>query len=66
MDREQFARHVREALAHLYDPVFLREHPLRASLAPEGEPISGEGLQQILAEAIQQLKSVSVWGMLQL
>ncbi|MBI2942157.1 MAG: response regulator [Chloroflexi bacterium] len=55
MDREDFARNVREALAHLYDQPFLEQHPLRALLV--GESASpAEDLQRVLVEAIHQLK----------
>lgn len=56
MDREQFSRYVREALAHLYDQTLLDTHPLGTLLAPDGESPAAGSLQQILVEAIQQLK----------
>ena len=41
IDRDQFRRHVQDALAHLYDALYLREHPLaRLAAAPE-RPGSG-------------------------
>jgi CheY-like chemotaxis protein len=56
IDREQFARHVRESLGRIYDREYLEGHPLRECLVASPEPGSVETLQQILFEAIQQLK----------
>jgi predicted ATPase/DNA-binding CsgD family transcriptional regulator len=56
-----FGRLVRDALAHLYDPVALRAHPLNRRFGPEGAPGAGSGrageaLRRRLLEAIDRLR----------
>lgn len=55
IDREQFARLVREALPNLYEPELLAANPLRGLLVSENEPMPTDALQRILFEAIHQL-----------
>ncbi|GAB4566085.1 MAG: hypothetical protein Kow0047_17200 [Anaerolineae bacterium] len=57
MDREVFARLVKEALTHLYDHAYLQAHPLSALLAAEGEvPIGGMTLHRVLMEELEALR----------
>jgi predicted ATPase/DNA-binding CsgD family transcriptional regulator len=56
-----FGRLVRDALAHLYDPVALRAHPLNRRFGQEGAPgagpgRAGEALRRRLLEAIAGLR----------
>jgi hypothetical protein len=67
-DPAAFARQVRDALAHLYDPVALQTHPLARSLGldaprasgarerPGSQPPVGRALRQRLVEAIAALR----------
>jgi non-specific serine/threonine protein kinase len=53
-----FARQVRDALAHAYDPIYLRAHPLAATAAA-ADPAArgmGEALQRALEAAIDALR----------
>jgi hypothetical protein len=53
---DDFARQVRDALAHLYDPAYLQTHPLVALVpADPGARATGRGkaLRQIVVEAIE-------------
>ncbi len=54
--REQFLRHLRYALNHLYDPDRLRDNPLAISLGIAGQPNTPSELRRILTEAIESLK----------
>ncbi|HYY87246.1 MAG TPA: hypothetical protein VFA49_00500, partial [Chloroflexota bacterium] len=60
-DKTDFARHVRSALARLYDPIALQAHPLARATAgysphPGRGSQLGEVLRQRLLEAIEALK----------
>lgn len=57
MDRATFNQHVRDALAHLYDPPRLQNHPL-AELLGVARPSMGRppSLGQLLLDAIEQLR----------
>ena len=56
MERAEFARLVREVLAHLYDQPYLEKSPVRTLLASGDAPITVEELQRTLVEAIRQLQ----------
>lgn len=57
LDRDIFARQVQDALTHLYDHVYLRQHSLARLLAADpGEVAQGRTLHRILLEAIDSLK----------
>lgn len=56
MDRETFARLVREALAHLYDEAYLESHPLAELLIPTTEAPEGASLHRLLLQAIESLR----------
>ena len=57
IDRDQFRKHVQDALAHLYDALYLREHPLaQLAAAPEDQAQAGAVLRRLLLESIQELK----------
>jgi len=59
MDPDEFARQVRDALEHLYDPAHLEVHPLLAEVAPDGMPdgISrAQKLRRVLKDAIEALR----------
>lgn len=54
----RFVEQVKDALDHLYDLIYLREHPLVATLVPNPLPIGvnrGQALRRILLDAIEQL-----------
>jgi CheY-like chemotaxis protein len=56
----EFVEKVKDALEHLYDLIYLREHPLAAALVLEPPPVGknrGQALRQILLDAIEQLAS---------
>jgi predicted ATPase len=58
---DSFARQVRDALAHLYDPAYLQTHPLAALVpADPGMRTAGRGkaLRQILVEAIEATRPI--------
>ena len=57
MDRETFARHLRDLLAHLYDAAFLQTSPLADRLLPAGTatPLV-PGLRLLLRQAIEALR----------
>ena len=56
----EFARQVQDALAHLYDPVFLQTHPLAERLSRHDPCVppsrAGRALRQRLVEAIAALR----------
>ena len=60
--KTRLARQLRDALGRLYDPVFLKSHPLTWLVAPEDDGLArgsieaGRGLQQWLMAAIENLK----------
>ena len=58
LSRETFDHHVRDALANLYDPVHLQDHPLVALLGvPRGAGnTAGEALRRTLRETIDCLR----------
>lgn len=57
IDRQQFAEHVREALAHLYDHRYLQAHPLAELLeAGSGAEATGRTLHRVLVEAIHRMR----------
>lgn len=54
LDREEFARHVREALEHLYDSIYLQNSPLiRLLNTPSGR---AQDLRRRLIDAIEALQ----------
>ena len=57
MQRDEFARLVKEALTHLYDHAYLQRHPLSSLLLsnPTRE-ISGLTLHRVLVQAIEALR----------
>lgn len=56
LTREQFLRHLRNALNHLYDPDYLRQSPLVALLDIAHRFDAPSSLQRVLMEAIESLK----------
>jgi len=55
--REAFSQQVQDALAHLYDHVYLQQHPLARLLSSRpGEAAHGRTLHRVLVEAIGELK----------
>jgi CheY-like chemotaxis protein len=58
ISRDVFARHVRDALANLYDPVRLQNHPLGNLLNLQQNPgeTRAEALRRMLRETIETLK----------
>ncbi len=57
MDQETFARHVEDALAHLFDHFYLQFHPLSGVLASDAAPaLRGRALSRVLVDAIERLK----------
>jgi CheY-like chemotaxis protein len=57
MDKAVFAQQVRDALSHLYDHVYLQEHPLAGLLAPAaGYASRGRSLHRVLLETIEALR----------
>jgi signal transduction histidine kinase len=57
LSREQFLKHLREALNHLYDPNYLRQSPLTALFDIADRFDTPSYLQNILIEAIESIKS---------
>lgn len=56
-DPSQFEKHTHDALAHLYDLPYLRDHPLTRWLEPiAGAEAPGRVLRRIILDAIQDLK----------
>src|SRR5438105_2437671 len=54
-----FGRQVRDALLHVYDPVYLQTHALVKYLRPEPEPRSrtlGKRLQRTILDAIESFQ----------
>jgi len=56
LTREQFLKHLRSALSHLYDPSRLRQSPLAALLGVANRFDAPAALQGILTSAIQSLE----------
>ncbi len=57
IDRERFDEHVQDALAHLYDHLYLQTHPLAGLLAVgPTDHVRGRTLHRMLMEAIEALK----------
>lgn len=56
MARDQFTRHLRDALNHLQDPQFLRSSPLAALFGIADRFDTFSALQRILTEAIESLE----------
>jgi CheY-like chemotaxis protein/transcriptional regulator with XRE-family HTH domain len=56
LSREQFIRHLREVLVHLYEPRRLGENPLAALFGVANRFDTPSALQRILTEAIQSLE----------
>jgi CheY-like chemotaxis protein len=56
LTNEQFLRHLRDALTHLYDPDRLRQSPLAVLLGVANRFDTPASLQRILTEAIESLK----------
>jgi predicted ATPase len=57
--RAAFARQVRDALAHLYDPIYLQTHPLASLVVRDANPRApgvGTALRQALLEAVDALQ----------
>lgn len=61
IDRNEFARQVKDALANLYDPVHLQRHPLLRLLGLKPAPgeTFGECLRGTLRETIESLRPAS-------
>ena len=58
-EESQFRNHVRDALAHLYDPAYLESHPLTRQLIGHGlvSTLSrGQALRALLKETIEALR----------
>lgn len=53
---EEFLKHLRDALNHLYDPDFLRRSPLAQRFDVAGRFDTPSALQRILTEAIEDLQ----------
>src|SRR5579885_1527806 len=58
MDRESFARSLREAIEHLHDRSYLATHPLAEILGDGRAPLSGDQVRRALLAAIDELKPV--------
>jgi len=56
MEREAFAGHVRDALAHLFERPYLRTHPLARLLLGPDEPAAADALRRLLLDAIEQIR----------
>jgi predicted ATPase len=57
--RGAFAREVRDALAHLYDPVYLQTHPLTRLVRSDPDAPArglGKALRQLVVDAIEALQ----------
>jgi len=61
ISRNEFARHVKDALANFYDPAHLETHPLTRCLVPEPSPSETRGLalRELLADTIERLRPTS-------
>ena len=59
--KDVFARHVKDALTHLYDPIHLQMHPLAGllGLSRRAGKTVGESLRELLWETIESLQPVS-------
>jgi CheY-like chemotaxis protein len=53
---DQFLRHLRNALNHLYHPDYLRQSPLALLLGMADRPDTSSALHRVLTEAIDSLK----------
>lgn len=51
-----FQEHLRDLLAHLYDPVAVENHPLTDFLVTDAEGSRADRLRRLLAEAIERLR----------
>ena len=56
LTREQFLKHLRDALNHLRDPNYLRQSPLAAACGVANQPDTPAALRRILVDAIKLLK----------
>src|SRR5437867_2135699 len=56
MQRNTFAGHVRDALAHLFDRSRLRAHPLGRLLLDPDAPAPADALRQLLLDAVEQIR----------
>ncbi len=56
LNRENLSRHVRDALAHFYDPAFLQTSPLTMLLPQDSEDAISIRLQELLREGLEQLR----------
>jgi CheY-like chemotaxis protein len=56
MDKATFSSHVRDALAHFYDPVSLQTSPLIALVSGEPQERATTVLREVLRNAIEELK----------
>ena len=56
LTREQFLKHLRDALNHLRDPNYLRQSPLAAAFGVANQPDTPAALRRILVDAIKSLK----------
>src|SRR5213592_3242465 len=58
--RDDWQDRVRDALAHLHDPVYLQTHPLAPVVLRDGidgaRARAGQALQRVLLDAIERLK----------
>ena len=54
--RASFEREVRDALAHLYDPVYLQAHPLVGAASGDDPAAGAQSLRRALLDAIEELK----------
>lgn len=56
LSRDQFLKHLREGLVHLYEPRHLRQSPLATVFGVANRFDAASALQRILVEAIQSLE----------
>jgi len=59
LSKEAFSKHVRDALTHLYDPIYLQNHALAEVLVLAEAPnhrIRAQMLRETILEAIEQLR----------
>ena len=56
LTREQFLKHLRDALNHLRDPNYLRQSPLAATCGVANQPDTPAALRRILTDAVKSLK----------
>ncbi len=54
--RDEFLKHLREALLHLYEPRFLRQSPLAATFGVANRFDTASALQRVLIDAIKSLE----------